>query len=79
MIQNVESKVSYVLQCGNAEGGMDKPYYNTANDYVKVFLRSTSKWGIVEERHGRTDGLFVTHISSYIRYVGTKMGMTESE
>jgi len=36
MIQNVESKVSYVLQCGNAEGGMDKPYYNTANDYVKA-------------------------------------------
>ena len=38
MIQNVESTVSYVLQCGSAEGGMDKPYYNTANDYVKVYL-----------------------------------------
>jgi len=36
MIQNVESTVSYVLQCGSAEGGMDKPYYNTANDYVKA-------------------------------------------
>jgi len=36
MIQNVQGKVNYVLQCAYAEGGMEKPYYNTANDYVKA-------------------------------------------
>jgi len=36
MIQNVQGKVNYVLQCGQAPGGMKKPYYNTANDYVKA-------------------------------------------
>jgi len=41
MIQNVENKVSYVLQCGGAESKMAdgktfKEYYNTANDYVKA-------------------------------------------
>ena len=36
MIQNVQGKVNYVLQCGRAEGGMKKPEYHTANDYVKV-------------------------------------------
>lgn len=36
MIQNVQGKVNYVLQCGRAEGGMKKPTYHTANDYVKA-------------------------------------------
>ena len=36
MIQNVLGNVNYVLQCAHAEGGMAKPYYNTANDYVKA-------------------------------------------
>lgn len=40
MIQNVENKVSYVLQCGEAPSktaeGKFKEYYNTANDYVKA-------------------------------------------
>jgi len=36
MVQNVEGKVSLVLQCAAAEGGLVKPYYNTANDYVKA-------------------------------------------
>jgi len=36
MIQNVAGKVNYVRQCGKAAGGMEKPYYNTANDYVKA-------------------------------------------
>jgi len=38
MIQKVHGDVSYVLQCGNAEGGMKKPHYNTANDYVKAYV-----------------------------------------
>ena len=38
IVQNVQGEVSYVLQCGTAEGGMDKPHYTTANDYVKVFM-----------------------------------------
>lgn len=36
MIQNVQGTVTYVRQCGSAAGGMKKPYYNTANDYVKA-------------------------------------------
>jgi len=36
MIQTVLGKTSYVLQCGKDAGGMEKPYYNTANDYVKA-------------------------------------------
>jgi len=36
MIQTVLGKTSYVMQCGGAAGGMEKPYYNTANDYVKA-------------------------------------------
>jgi len=43
MIQNVQGKVNYVLQCGKAEGGMDKPYYNTANDYVKANVYHCNK------------------------------------
>jgi len=36
MIQTVLGSTSYVLQCGKDASGMEKPYYNTANDYVKA-------------------------------------------
>lgn len=38
MIQNVEGKVSHVLQCGYADADTEdyKEKYNTANDYVKA-------------------------------------------
>merc|ERR1712212_517393 len=42
MIQNVEGKISMVLQCGTAPSldkeGKFKEYYNTANDYVKASI-----------------------------------------
>jgi len=36
MIQTVLGTTTYVLQCGKDAAGMEKPYYNTANDYVKA-------------------------------------------
>ena len=54
-----------MLQCANAEGGMEKTYYNTANDYVKANVYHCND----KELCNSADGLGVSKVVATLAVV----------